>query len=1408
MLIFTGFVCVAQVTPCANPMLVNTGSGYGALNVTLNTLNHTTPIEEGFTLEYDSLAIITNLGVCETYTLTITISIAGLVYFPKVWIDWNADGDFDDVGEEYSPDLISPTTATLAIQIPANTTLGNKIMRIAAAKKGIGDPCLAPFLDGDVEDYKINIVENDMTVDSVTVEQANDCYRQGDLCKPVLRIAVYTTGVGNPITVTGFNLSTTGSTSPGTDITNATIIYTADSGSLFQCNTPYGNAASPNGAFNINGSQVLNYNTCSGVHYFWVTYDIAAGATGGNAIDAECIGVSVIQQGTPSTITPNTTSPSGNGNINTGTEICNNGLDDDCDGLIDCYDPDCYGMGDCISESGSFYYGLPNASCPVTSQFVDPNVGLQVDWSVDIASAGVGVGYEIANAPLTGDLDGDGIVEIVVQVSNTTNREIVVLNGVSGAVLQTINFTNSTTPNYFTGILADVDNSGCSEIIWRSSANTMKCYDYCAGSFMWTSAATSTNMGEQINIADFNGDGVPEIFDYMHIWNAQTGALLGTNLLNASTIAVTDFQEIIAADVLPDTYCNNCSGLELIYGHHIFSVDITAGVATFNKEISSELEALGLGSSAKSAVSDLNGDNLLDIATTSDDLFFTWDPRTGLLIDSVSVQGLIPAIVGDVNRKSAPPVINDIDNDGNMEYLFGTKSLGLGLGIIHLFALDENLNYLWHIEHIQVESSVLPVVFDLEGDGTKEIITRGAYASTGSNGLPYLYVIDAVTGFRKDSIYAEHGTRFGADGGPIIADVDNDGMVEIITTGKLSPSGTMELAVISSNTNRWACGRRVWNQVNYHPTLINDNLTVPAQPQNIAYLPIEYNGNSIQASFKDVNGNYACPMPDVVVTIDSNSYSVNCDSLIIHTTICNIGDGSITGGLCNIPKYVSIYNGNPSSGGVLFQTDTLSCALDSSGSCVYYNQTIFTGGLSFTLFIVVNDSGVNPLSAPNIFFAECDTTNNMDMLFVISPCGNIIPPLDTAICEGDSVLLIASGSANGYNWVDSLTFTPILATDSFYMASPIATTTYAIYSTTDTAYVTVTVDSAYSFSVSQTICQGDSIQLPGGSYVSTAGSYSDLLTSSTGCDSVIITNLLVISPIVNSVSLSICAGDSILLEGVWQTSAGSYDDTTIAANGCDSIIITTLSIDSVFYASIDFVPGLCENSAPLALTVTTTGGTWSGTGIDSTTGVFDPSVAGGGTHEIVYIIGSNCGSSDTVDIEVYVLPSISFTTTDESCDGENDGSVDLTVTGGTMPYAYSWDDPVSSTTDTLMALPPGTYTVVVTDSNSCSITDSIEILQSTEPCFAPYLYIPNVFSPNDDGVNDILYVQGQGIAEFNFVLYERWGELMFETSDQTIGWDGMFEGKRLNEAVFFYYVNALTIDDKTIKKKGNITLLR
>ena len=163
----------------------------------------------------------------------------------------------------------------------------------------------------------------------------------------------------------------------------------------------------------------------------------------------------------------------------------------------------------------------------------------------------------------------------------------------------------------------------------------------------------------------------------------------------------------------------------------------------------------------------------------------------------------------------------------------------------------------------------------------------------------------------------------------------------------------------------------------------------------------------------------------------------------------------------------------------------------------------------------------------------------------------------------------------------------------------------------------------------------------------------------------------------------------------------------------------------------------------------------------------------------------------------------------------------MTVTGGTMPYAYLWDDPVSSTTDNLMALPPGTYTVVVTDANLCAVTDNANVLSSSTPCIAPYLYIPNIFSPNGDEKNDKLFVQGKGIDQLTFVIYDRWGEKVFETFDSSQkirsngecctygeGWDGTFLGKPMNEAVFVYYVKATMIDNETIEKQGNITLVR
>jgi len=201
-------------------------------------------------------------------------------------------------------------------------------------------------------------------------------------------------------------------------------------------------------------------------------------------------------------------------------------------------------------------------------------------------------------------------------------------------------------------------------------------------------------------------------------------------------------------------------------------------------------------------------------------------------------------------------------------------------------------------------------------------------------------------------------------------------------------------------------------------------------------------------------------------------------------------------------------------------------------------------------------------------------------------------------------------------------------------------------------------------------------------------------------------------------------------------------------------------------------------------------------------------VAGAGTHEIFYTLNASCGNSDTIDITVYALPMLSFVTTDESCEGENDGAVDLTVAGGATPYTYLWDDPGSSNSEDLILMAPGTYTVIITDGNLCAASGSASIFSSSVPCSTPYLYIPNIFSPNGDGENERLFVQGSGIKELTFIIYDRWGEKIFESEDTGIGWDGTYKGKPMNEAVFVYYVKATFINSEIVERKGNVTLVR
>ena len=88
------------------------------------------------------------------------------------------------------------------------------------------------------------------------------------------------------------------------------------------------------------------------------------------------------------------------------------------------------------------------------------------------------------------------------------------------------------------------------------------------------------------------------------------------------------------------------------------------------------------------------------------------------------------------------------------------------------------------------------------------------------------------------------------------------------------------------------------------------------------------------------------------------------------------------------------------------------------------------------------------------------------------------------------------------------------------------------------------------------------------------------------------------------------------------------------------------------------------------------------------------------------------------------------------------------------------------------------------------------------------VFIPNVFSPNGDAINDILYVRGEKVKEITFSIYNRWGELVFETQDINTGWDGTYRSKACDQAVYIYHARVVYDDGTEQEKKGNVSLVR
>ena len=188
-----------------------------------------------------------------------------------------------------------------------------------------------------------------------------------------------------------------------------------------------------------------------------------------------------------------------------------------------------------------------------------------------------------------------------------------------------------------------------------------------------------------------------------------------------------------------------------------------------------------------------------------------------------------------------------------------------------------------------------------------------------------------------------------------------------------------------------------------------------------------------------------------------------------------------------------------------------------------------------------------------------------------------------------------------------------------------------------------------------------------------------------------------------------------------------------------------------------------------------------------------------------------CSMTQEVTIEVSGLPDASVVAEQDTIFlGQDTG---LEVVGGDDSYIYTWEnDPTLSRDD--VANPtaePGettTYNVMIENEDGCFVEQAIQIVVLTDECEVPHVFVPNAFTPNDDGANDKLYVRGEHIDELHFIIHNRWGEMVFETYDQSIGWDGNFKNEIAAGDAFGYYLQVTCFDGTTNVIKGNVTILR
>ncbi|MEN9699630.1 MAG: hypothetical protein RLZZ301_828 [Bacteroidota bacterium] len=498
-----------------------------------------------------------------------------------------------------------------------------------------------------------------------------------------------------------------------------------------------------------------------------------------------------------------------------------------------------------------------------------------------------------------------------------------------------------------------------------------------------------------------------------------------------------------------------------------------------------------------------------------------------------------------------------------------------------------------------------------------------------------------------------------------------------------------------------------------------------------------------------------------------------------------------------VPNYQPPAPGTPPDLG----PDTLMCAGGSvtlQATQAYPSYLWNTGATSASISITA--PGVYWLDVPS----GCATARDSIVVGILPISLSIGPDLQH--CLNDSSLIQAPSGFSSYLWSTGSNAAQLYATTAGLYSLQV--TNAQGCTATDSLQVSVLLPDTTTSQLN--LCVGSTFSF-GTQTITTSGSYQNTYTNQYGCDSLVVLTVQLEAD-TTSLSMQICADSTLSFYGQSITTAGTYFSHLQNINGCDSLLILTVSewnLPIVQVADTFICANACATLVPAgALTYQ-----WDAPQNANGSLTVCPAVTSYYTVE-----GTDQHGCTSLPVQAIVqvdpLPNANFYLDPNQVELDNPTIGIYNVTSGNFTHFWNLNGELieNAASSFMYTLPyaEGTYTVTLVSTNSLGCADSLTLEATVRNNFA--VYVPNCFTPDGEEYNNTfcpVFSPGFNPKDYHFTIYNRWGEMVFESSDPLVGWDGYFLNLLAPAGVYTYTIS-FTMPGKTDLQtiEGHVNLLR